>query len=425
MKLVDINTDKKEIDNYLTNETKLCLQSIMQYIEEMVSVVKISDSETDVWPVFLGRLTTGMAELCPHLQQCFVGSDNDESHQFLRVTQNTTDTKKVEETDWERVKSKLLTQSASLFGIWARNFVKKLCGELETQLYGVSPVTILSSILEWEEIEIQEETEGGQTVKSTIQIPLQVSVPLQSTVFQLCQAINRAAGHSLNRLEEITSIFLEHVLEIYGAAAKEIFNRLTEGSHLRQTWAHQLLFDVRYLADLFRVKERSNPQQTAKLEQIIRDLENLIDPFDLDVFNPHFKMNLSRALQRSSLLLGLAISGDLVGSWDNARSKPQTGQSDHHNVLPLMSGSVKFPLLPVSTQTSKQLLQPPQHLRSSTASQSSSSSSKSASFHDSRNQSSPNLANSSSSSITKSASLYDRMTAMSSSLLAGLESWQN
>ncbi|XP_076341295.1 conserved oligomeric Golgi complex subunit 1-like isoform X2 [Tachypleus tridentatus] len=375
-KLININKDKKEIDEYLRSETKLCIQSIMQYIEEMALTMETSGSGTDVWPVFLGRLTVGMAELCPHLQQCLIGSDKEDSHHFLRITQNSTNIRKVEETYWEEVKSQLLTQSASLFGVWAKNLVKTLCGELEMKLLGVSPVSILSSVLEWEEIEIQEETEGGQTVKSTIQIPLQVSLPLQSTMFHLCQAINRAAGHSLNRLKEITSMLLEHVLDIYATAAKETSSRLTESSHLRQTWAHQLLFDVRYLAALFRVKERNNVQHTVKLEQVVRDLESLIDPFDLDVFSPHFKMNLSRALQGSSLVLGLAVSGDLAGSWDNTRPKPQTGRSDHHNVLPLMSGLVKFPLLPISMEPSKPLIQPPQHLRSSTVSQSSSSGSK-------------------------------------------------
>ena len=51
----------------------------------------------------------------------------------------------------------------------------------------------------WDDIEIEEETESGSKVRSTIRVPMQPSWYVQSVLYSLCQEVNRVGGHALRR----------------------------------------------------------------------------------------------------------------------------------------------------------------------------------------------------------------------------------
>ena len=51
----------------------------------------------------------------------------------------------------------------------------------------------------WDAIEIEEETEDGSAVRSTIRVPMQSSWYVQSTLYSLCEEINRVGGHAVRR----------------------------------------------------------------------------------------------------------------------------------------------------------------------------------------------------------------------------------
>lgn len=51
----------------------------------------------------------------------------------------------------------------------------------------------------WSEVEIQEESEDGKPIKSTIRVPMQASPYVQTLLYGICEEINRVGGYALNR----------------------------------------------------------------------------------------------------------------------------------------------------------------------------------------------------------------------------------
>lgn len=52
---------------------------------------------------------------------------------------------------------------------------------------------------QWDVVSIEEETEEGRSVRSDIKVPSQPSLPLQSLLNSMAQAINAVAPHTLPR----------------------------------------------------------------------------------------------------------------------------------------------------------------------------------------------------------------------------------
>uniref|UniRef100_A0A8C8T125 Conserved oligomeric Golgi complex subunit 1 n=1 Tax=Peromyscus maniculatus bairdii TaxID=230844 RepID=A0A8C8T125_PERMB len=215
--------------------------------------------------------------------------------------------------------------------------------------------SILATATNWDELEIQEETESGSSVTSKIRLPTQPSWYVQSFLFSLCQEVNRVGGHALPKvtLQEMLKTCMAQVIAAYEQLTEEQQVKKEGTFAMTQNRALQLLYDLRYLNIVLTSKGeevksgRSKPD--SRIEKVTDRLEALIDPFDLDVFTPHLNSNLNRLVQRTSVLFGL-----VTGTENQFASRSSTFNSQEpHNILPLASSQIRFGLLPLSMTSTR------------------------------------------------------------------------
>lgn len=280
---------------------------------------EIAHSSNADWLALLGQVCQGFAELCPQLRLCFPA-------------------KKGVQDSWQK-------EQVSLRAL--RNSAYKSCFTLvvqqQTACLGEQLNTLdhfLCAMLCWGEVEVQEESEGGIQVQSTLRVPLQVTVPLQELLFALCQQVNRLFGHCMPKgvQSEAGQLLLSHLEPAYLQSCKALVTQQLPPA-LCQTWALQLLMDLHVLSLLF---------QGDVLTSARAAVEAQVDPFDLDVLLPHLGRQASLAAQQTSLLLGLCL-GDgagrclVSGPVSAGNRAPPTSPV----VVPVLAaGSPRFPLLP-------------------------------------------------------------------------------
>ncbi|KAJ7315841.1 hypothetical protein JRQ81_002003 [Phrynocephalus forsythii] len=311
--------------------------------------------------LFMARLCRSLGELCPHLKQCVLGKSGclenvaREPWSSKKAGKGKTQEKNPVQAKWQELKEQLQQESLAAYRIWSTAVAQVLVHNFTQSLLKDEAGSILATSTNWEEIEIEEETESGSSVKSKIRLPVQPSWCVQFFLFSLCQEVNRVGGQTLPKitLQELLKTCMTEVLAGY--------EKLSEGKHekkegklpITQNRALQLLYDLRYLNIILTTKSEdiksSRNKQDSRIERQTDLLESYIDPFDLDVFTPHLNSNLNRLVQRTSVLFGL-----LTGTENQygSRSSALTSQ-EQHNILPLTSSQIRFGLLPLSMSSSR------------------------------------------------------------------------
>uniref|UniRef100_A0A8D0HHF3 Conserved oligomeric Golgi complex subunit 1 n=1 Tax=Sphenodon punctatus TaxID=8508 RepID=A0A8D0HHF3_SPHPU len=311
--------------------------------------------------LFLARLCRSLGQLCPHLKQCILGK----SGSLENVTREARPAKKLgkgkapevnpTQVKWQKVREQLQQESLCAYRIWSADVVKVLVQSYSQSLLQDAAGAILATATNWEEIEIQEETESGSSVASKIRLPIQPSWYIQSLLFSLCQEVNRVGGHALPKvtLQELLKACMAEVLAGYEKLSEEKQEKKEGMLPLTQNRALQLLYDLRYVNLVLTAKSEevkaSRLKQDSRIEKMTDYLEGHIDPFDLDVFMPHLNSNLNRLVQQSSVLFGL-----LTGAENQYTSRSSSLSSQEpHNILPLASSQIRFGLLPLSMSSSR------------------------------------------------------------------------
>ncbi|KGL74790.1 Conserved oligomeric Golgi complex subunit 1, partial [Tinamus guttatus] len=309
--------------------------------------------------LFLARLCQSLSQLCPHLKHCILGH----SGSAEAAPRETRSTKKLgkgkaqemspEQAKWQEGKAELLQQSLFAYQLWSSAVTKALVQCFARTLLLDSAGSILATATNWDEIEIQEESESGNSVTSKIRLPAQPSWYVQCFLFSLCQEVNRVGGHTLPKvtLQELLKSCMTELLAAYGKLMEEKQEKVCSFP-MTQNRALQLLYDLRYLSIILTAKSEeakgSRTKHDSGLEKVIDFLEGHIDPFDLDVFTPHLNSNLNRLVQRTSVLFGL-----LTGTETHYTSRSSAlSTQELHNILPLASSQIRFGLLPLSMSSS-------------------------------------------------------------------------
>ncbi|NXG13859.1 COG1 protein, partial [Grallaria varia] len=311
--------------------------------------------------LFMARLCQSLPELCPHLQQCVLGQagSTDTAPKETRSNKKLGKGKAQEvspvQAKWQGLKAELLQQSLLAYQIWSSAVTKSLVQSFTHTLLLDTAGSVLATATNWDEIEIQEETESGSSVTSKIRLPVQPSWHVQCLLFSLCQEVNRVGGHTLPKvtLQELLKTCMAEVLAAYEKLMEQKQEKKVDTFPLTQSRALQLLYDLRYLSIILTARgEEGKPSRIkhdSRLEKVIDFLEGHIDPFDLDVFTPHLNSNLNRLVQRTSVLFGL-----LTGTENQYMSRSGALNSQElHNILPLASSQIRFGLLPLSMSSSR------------------------------------------------------------------------
>ncbi|XP_056609563.1 conserved oligomeric Golgi complex subunit 1 [Triplophysa dalaica] len=358
--------DAAAVEDVLRDHCLSCVRDILASVRSELANAKAKATGPSQLSsvLFMARLCQSMCELCPSLQQCILGKQG--GLDFVsRGTQRQGkklgkgSSARVAEVSpaqakWTCLKEELLSCNMEAYGIWSSALTKALVGSFAATLHAGTAGSILGTATNWEELEIQEETEAGNSVMSKIRLPVQPSWYVQFLLFHLCLEVNRVGGHALPKvtLVDILRGCLDQVVSEYEKLTQETQSK-DGGLPLTQNRALQLLFDLRYVSVTLssRLDEgrSSRSQQDPRIQQVCDALESHIDPFDLDVFTPHLNSNLNRLSQRTSVLLGLLTGTEkqFISRTNNINSQEQ------YNILPLASSQIRFGLLPLSMTTSR------------------------------------------------------------------------
>ncbi|NWV26654.1 COG1 protein, partial [Origma solitaria] len=357
--------DASTVQRLLRDHCVTCVQHILGCVRE-----KIQSAQSQLDPpgdaklnavLFMARLCQALPELCPHLQRCVLGqagsaeSAPKEPRSAKKLGKNKAQEVSPELAKWQGVKAELLQQSLLAYQIWSSAVTKGLVQCFTHTLLLDTAGSVLATATNWDEIEIQEETESGSSVTSKIRLPVQPSWHVQCLLFSLCQEVNRVGGHTLPKvtLQELLRSCMAEVLAAYEKLVEQKQEKRPDSFPLTQSRALQLLYDLRYLSIILTAKSEdpkpSRIKQDSGIEKVIDFLEGHIDPFDLDVFTPHLNSNLNRLVQRTSVLFGL-----LTGTENQYTSRGGALSSQElHNILPLASSQIRFGLLPLSMSSSR------------------------------------------------------------------------
>uniref|UniRef100_A0A672URY6 Conserved oligomeric Golgi complex subunit 1 n=1 Tax=Strigops habroptila TaxID=2489341 RepID=A0A672URY6_STRHB len=365
----DRYADAGTVEGLLRDRCVACIHHVLGCVrEELQSTQSLLGGQADAPSdarlnavLFMARLCRSLTELCPHLKQCVLGRAGS-TEVALKETRSTKKLGKGKaqevspvQAKWQGVKAELLQQSLFAYQIWSSAVTKGLVECFTRTLLLDTAGSVLAAATSWDEIEIQEETESGNTVTSKIRLPVQPSWYVQCLLFSLCQEVNRVGGHTLPKvtLQELLRTCMAQVLAAYEKLMEEKQEKKAGTFPMTQNRALQLLYDLRYLSIILTAKsEEAKPSRIkhdARIEKVTDFLEGHIDPFDLDVFTPHLNSNLNRLVQRTSVLFGL-----LTGTENQYTSRSGALSSqEQHNILPLASSQIRFGLLPLSMSSSR------------------------------------------------------------------------
>ncbi|XP_034486985.1 conserved oligomeric Golgi complex subunit 1 [Drosophila innubila] len=187
----------------------------------------------------------------------------------------------------------------------------------------------------------QRDEEHDQNVQSTIRIPNQPRLSLQTYLHQLIESLNIAVPQTLPSkvLQSFNQKLLTQLLSHYEELAA------SECTKTSQNIALQLYFDLKFLERVFGVsrEERSLYEHFHALQRTLRDC---IDPFDFELFAEHITTHVSRSAARLHGELGV-LTPPPVTSQGNTTALSHEADP---NVLCLSSTgstSLWFPLLPI------------------------------------------------------------------------------
>ncbi|XP_006754661.1 PREDICTED: conserved oligomeric Golgi complex subunit 1 isoform X2 [Myotis davidii] len=339
-----------------------CVRAELQSIEEAVRGPQSALGRDKLHAVlFMARLCQSLGELCPHLKQCILGKSGSsekparDSRALKKQGKGKTEKVLPTQAQWQEVKELLLQQSVMSYRVWSSAVVQVLAHGFAQSLLLDDAGSVLATATSWDELEIQEEAESGSSITSKIRLPVQPSWYVQSFLFGLCQEINRVGGHALPK------VTLQEMLKNCVAQVVAAYEKLSEGKEMKregafpmtQNRALQLLYDLRYLSTVLTAKgeevKSGRSKHDSRIEKVTDYLEALIDPFDLDVFTPHLNSNLTRLVQRTSVLFGL-----VTGTENQFTPRSSTFNSQEpHNILPLASSQIRFGLLPLSMTSTR------------------------------------------------------------------------
>lgn len=295
--------------------------------------------------IMLARLLNAISELCPNLKLCFSGHLILEPS-FLRDPTKDDDGDK----EWNSICGLLQEESLRFWSMWLDIFVS----EWKSLDKKMDLIMMLKDFPCWDTITIEEKDESDNVVESVIHVPSQLSLSIQSWIFDIITNLNRIIPHTLPRPIHLKVV--DHVInrlyDHYEIMSIEDF----VNSNQKVAW--QFFLDLKVLMMLF--VGRDNKIMNEKYQQLVNHFKSIIDPFDFDVFYQYVNGNIKRNAARLYQGMGCLVPNTeyLAGILAN-----HTFSSPHDkdpNILTMSTNDANiewFPLLPIIT-TNEIVVQP-------------------------------------------------------------------
>ncbi|XP_042227965.1 conserved oligomeric Golgi complex subunit 1-like isoform X2 [Homarus americanus] len=315
----------KELEELAKQRISVPPPQVTEGWEDDVCVVALAVPSTIV--VVVGRICQALPNICSQMQICASASNLANPDIARRVSLGS----KVESESWTKLRSELQETSCRLFGFFLKSLTSGLHTELKTYLLTEVSSGVAASIKAfptWDMVDIEEEGESGNVVKSSIHVPAHPTPVLTQALAHLCASVNCVATHTITRTAqtELTSGACEAVISAYEGS-------LSDTQQINQTLALQLIFDLRFVQTI--LLPRDNKEVGGRLMAMIQKLERRVDPFDLDVFSPHVTTRVKLAAHRAQVVLGAVLSRDRQVTSGRLPAMSMTGPSSN-NALPIV-----------------------------------------------------------------------------------------
>ncbi|XP_017041146.1 conserved oligomeric Golgi complex subunit 1 [Drosophila ficusphila] len=282
------------------------------------------------------RNTLALVELCPNLKLCFCQPSS-----WRQWTDNIAG---LGIEHWQRICGLI---EEEMLSFWLLIVDDVLAGHnCEEKLPKViNHEVVLSDFALWQTLTLEQRDEDQeQSVQSTIRIPSQPRLSLQTYLHQLIQALNQAVPQTLppKVLQAFIQRLLGKLLSHYQGLAR------AECTKSSQNIALQLYFDLKFLERVFAVtREERNLYEQIHSQQ--NELRDCIDPFDFELFAEHITAHVARASSRLQGELGV-LTPSTAAPTQGATAASTLAHEADPNVLCLSSSgstSLWFPLLPI------------------------------------------------------------------------------
>eukprot|EP00111_Clytia_hemisphaerica_P004311 TCONS_00012305-protein len=338
----------KQIGEILV-ETKNALKDVkVEKVEETVDLLNRA--------TYLARLCLSLPDLCTNIETITNHQDSMATPQRTplkrQLSSHTRESlqrnaKKISSESLDKINAKFQQQHQTAADVWI-DWTCKTVGSLVRDTLRSSDDHFVFSVTHWDTVSIQEEGEGGEKIKSTIRVPSMPSFYLTSLLYRMVEELHRVGGSIFLRssLRSLSVGIGDAILRSH----KEYLNNMTQTKSTFQNKIFQFIFDIKFIVKLLAGSSDLKDQETVQFRQgctrLINALEQMVDPFDLDVFIPHIDKAVQKQLQRSSLIFGS------IGQMDKHSLQGQhrvTSSTDQANVMPLVTNPPRFMLLPIST----------------------------------------------------------------------------
>lgn len=338
--------------------TALCkdIGAVLEETKMALKIMKIEDIDETMAllnrATYLARLCLSIPELCDNIQTITGMDQNVQKSQLNRQLSSSTreslkrNAKKVSSKSLEKINTEFKTQSSFAVTIWS-DWTCNMCRTLVTNTLKSPDEYFVFSTTNWDSVTIVEEGEGGEKVKSTIKVPAMTSFHTTSLLCHVSEELHRIGGSIFDRptIQKFCIDIGNAILDAYDGCLDDVKSNTTFQNKL-----FQMIFDIKFVCKLLAgnsdLKEKTFVDFRQRCGQFVKTLEQLVDPFDLDVFMPHIEKYVQKQIQRSHLLYGSIAQMDKHSLQSQSRVSTTNEQA---NVIPLVSNPPRFMLLPIST----------------------------------------------------------------------------
>ena len=341
---------------------------ILQHVQESVvdHVQKLIDHISDKYLqnsllsrgmlIFLARFFQAIPELCPALAKCVLAPQTLrpqlEENTFASLQQRRLASAK-QDPVWLGVKKRVEHESIKTYNLWIDSLAQDLSWQLSETLKD-DPVTLLKILPAWDIIEISEEGDSGDKVKSKIKVPQHISVALACGLAGYSSQVYNVAPFSLPTPVQLS------VSQQPAQVICDAYEKVSERESVIQMVALQLYFDMLFLSQC--VINRDNKELLQQCQRVLSNLEGHIDPFDFSVFSPHLTANAKKCVLRESGLFSVLIPNDrfallasLKSSLTSSNPTPSWQQEQHNAVWTFSHKPDKIPLIPIPRKRKSEL----------------------------------------------------------------------
>lgn len=204
---------------------------------------------------------------------------------------------------WDLICNLLHEESLRFWKTWISLFVNDHLVDGHCFRGSTNYTELLNEFTSWETISIEEKDEHDNPISSTIRVPSQISLSLDSFFYKICRSLNTSVPHTL--AQHITILLTE---EIVGKLIAT-YQRLSDDDFVRsnQNMSLQCFFDLKFIGLVLVARE--NKFSNEKLQSLCALFKANIDPFDFELFHNYVLTNVKRTAVRMQVKLSFCLTG--------------------------------------------------------------------------------------------------------------------